>query len=107
MEKQQAPLKIEFTGKNSEEFLESIDSRKCFITGHDEGAESVILVNGEAVLGTVKIVDVVVENDGFEYSFPISSEAMELLKGLVKVVNSVNSIMGVSRNSGLVKSITE
>jgi hypothetical protein len=91
-------LKIEFTGKNVGEFIQSEDKTSCSICGRAHGEDSVIYLNDEAKIGFVKIVEISFEIGGVEYHFPICTEHLKMFQGIVSAVvhNSQAETCGVS-----------
>ncbi len=82
-------LKIEFTGKTVREYFNLEGWSSCSICGRTQGEESVIIINDVATSGRVKIVEIVFEKDGFEYRFPICTEHLEMLQGIVSITAQI------------------
>jgi hypothetical protein len=76
---------IRFTGKSFLEYFESPDLNHCTLCGREDGSESVVLFKGIKVLVRVEIVEIVFDIRGFEYHFPICTEHLEMLQGIVSV----------------------
>ena len=88
MVKTEQLLELEFTGKSPKEYFDN-DNKQCFFCNKKKhGDEVVIEVNGEAVLGKVKVEVVTFPMNGINYSFPICTQHLDFFYGLLEMVKS-------------------